>query len=69
MATSTRERLKVLRVKAGLRQEDLATMTGISARTIGKYEACVNNFRKADYESIEKLANALGVSVDDIFLG
>lgn len=64
------ERLSIRQLR-GLRlmtQSDLSVATGISARTIGSYEDDVNKLRKASYETIETLANALGVSVDDIFL-
>lgn len=69
MATVTKEKLKVLRVKADLTQEELAQKAGLTTRSIGFYEADVNNLRKAKYPTLENLAKALGVSVDDIFLG
>lgn len=64
------ERLSIRQLR-GLRlmtQIDLSEATGISARTIGSYEDDVNKLRKASYETIETLAQALGVTVDDIFL-
>lgn len=64
------ERLSIRQLR-GLRlmtQEELNKATGISTRTIGSYEDDVNKLRKASYETIEKLATALGVTVDDIFL-
>ena len=66
---STKEKLKVLRVKADLSQEELAQKAGLTSRSIGMYEADVNNLRKAKYETIAVLADALGVTVNDIFLG
>jgi transcriptional regulator with XRE-family HTH domain len=66
---TTKEKLKVLRVKADFSQEELAKKSGVTARSIGYYEADVNNLRKAQYVILEKLAKALGVHVDDIFLG
>lgn len=60
--------LKTLRRFRGKTQEELAKDTGITSRTIMSYESDVNNLRKASYETIEKLAGALDVSVDDIFL-
>lgn len=65
----TKETLKVLRVKAGLSQVQLAEKVGNTSKTIGIYEADVNNLRKAEYDTIDDLAKALGVSVNDIFLG
>lgn len=64
-----KEKLKVLRVKAELSQEELALKVGMTSRSIGLYEADVNNLRKARYETIAALADALGVTADDIFLG
>ena len=69
MTTAMKEKLKIHRVRAGLTQEQLAVKTGITSRSIGRYELDVNNLRKAEYEKIERIALALGVSVNDIFLG
>lgn len=64
-----KERLRVLRAKAEMSQEDLAQKAGLTSRSIGMYEADVNNLRKAKYETIAGIADALGVTVNDIFLG
>ncbi len=69
MVVADKERLKILRVKADLTQEELAEKAGVTSRTINAYEVDVNNIRKARYETLEKIANALGVQVDNIFLG
>lgn len=69
MSINTKEKLKVLRAKANLTQEKLAEKSGLTARTIVAYELDVENLRKAEYRNIEKLAMALGVKVDDIYLG
>ncbi|MGH2319349.1 helix-turn-helix transcriptional regulator [Planococcus sp. SE5232] len=69
MMTATKDKLKVLRTKADLTQEELAKRAGLSAKSIGLYESNVENLRKSNYQTLEKLAKALGVSVDDIFLG
>lgn len=60
--------LKTLRRFRGMTQEELAKATGITSRTIMSYENDVEKLRKARYDTIDKLANALSVSVDDIFL-
>lgn len=60
--------LKTLRRFRGMTQEELAKATGITSRTIMSYENDVEKLRKASYDTIDKLANALNVSVDDIFL-
>lgn len=69
MMTATREKLRVLRARAEMTQQQLAEKAGISSKSIGLYESDVNKLRKADYETIEKLAKALNVTVNDIFLG
>lgn len=60
--------LKTLRRFRGMTQEELAKLTGITSRTIMSYENDAEKLRKASYDTIDKLANALSVSVDDIFL-
>ncbi len=69
MVVAEKERLKILRVKADLTQEELAAKAGVTSRTINAYEVDVNNMRKARYETIEKIATALNTQVDNIFLG
>ena len=69
MAVKTRETIKLLRARAEMSQEELASKVGLSARTIGKLEKDVNNLRKAKYETLQNMATVLGVEVDDIFLG
>lgn len=57
-----------LRRRKRLTQKDLAKETGITERTIITYEMDINNLRKASYDNVEKIAEALGVSIDQIFL-
>lgn len=65
----SKESLKVLRVKAGLTQVQLAKKIGVTPLTIRTYEKNVENFRKADYNTIENLAKELNVPVSKINLG
>lgn len=60
--------LRTLRRFRGKTQEELAKETGITSRTLASYENDINKLRKASYDKVEKLAIALEVSVDDIFL-
>lgn len=69
MNVATKEKLRVLRVKANMTQAELAEKVGSTSRSIGLYEADVNNLRKAEYRTIEKIAAALDVTVNNIFLG
>lgn len=47
-------------------QQELSHLTGISVRTIARY---TKKLRRAKYEKLKGIAQALAVSVDDIFLG
>lgn len=69
MTVKSRETVKVLRARVEITQEELASKSGLSARTIVQFEKDVNNLRKAKYETLLKLAEGLNVEVDDIFLG
>lgn len=57
-----------IRIQKRLTQKDLAIASGLSERTINTYESDIENLRNARYKNVEKVANALGVSVDEIFL-
>jgi len=57
-----------IRMQKRLTQKDLAIASGLSERTINTYESDIDNLRNARYKNVEKVANALGVSVDAIFL-
>jgi putative transcriptional regulator len=56
--------IKKLRKEAGLRQEDLAEMAGVSRQTIIAIE---NDKYNPTLELAMKLAKKLGKSVEDIF--
>jgi repressor LexA len=58
------ERLKQLREKRGLRQQDVADQVGVARVTISLYEA---GRREPDNETIERLADLFQVSVDYLF--
>lgn len=60
--------LREIRKHRKLTQEELASQTGISIRTIARYEKDVVMLRRAKYEKLKAIANVLAVSVDDIFL-
>ena len=59
-----RNRVKELRKQAGLRQEDLARMLGVSRQTIIAIE---NNKYDPTLALALKLAHLLGLHVDEIF--
>lgn len=59
--------LKVLRVKAGLTQEELAKKVGVSRQTITRFEADDKELLKALFSNIIQLSIALEVGLDDIY--
>ncbi len=61
--------LRQIRREKDMTQEELSIETGITTRSITTYENDIKALRSAKYEFLEKMAKALGVKVDDIFLG
>lgn len=61
--------IKQWRGVRGLTQEQLAEMSGVSARTIHTYETDIESVGNAKYKTIQRIADALEVRLDDIFLG
>lgn len=57
--------LKEFREKKGLSQAELGNRVGLKQTTISQYE---NGSRKPKLAMAKKLADALDVSLDDIFL-
>src|SRR5436309_1402890 len=58
----TNETVRTLREEKGLNQKQLAELAGISQATISRIEN--GDIRELKSESVKKLADALGVSVD-----
>ena len=54
-------RLKALREKRGISQLKLAMDLGMNQNSISRYE---NETRQADYDTLIKLADYFGVSID-----
>jgi len=57
-------RLKYLRHQAGMTQEQLAEAVDISVDFLGLVERGIN---APSFENIEKLAKALGISIQELF--
>jgi len=55
------ERLKKVRIKKGLRQEDIGKIVHVGKSTVSQWE---NNIHVPDLETVTKIANHLNVSVD-----
>lgn len=59
-----KDRLREARIQANMTQAELAKAVGLTARTIQNYE--LGDRRPRDYEVVEKLANAVGVRLEDL---
>ena len=58
--------LKALRVNANLTVKEVAEIVGVSVGTIYSWERSEESFNKATWSAVKKLAEAYGVSVDDL---
>ena len=58
------KKIKQLRFKAGLTQEQLAEKLGIGAQSVSKWE---NAVAMPDITALPLLAEIFGVSIDDLF--
>ena len=58
--------LAAMRKKSGLSQQQLSACSGVPVRTIRSYEQKQNDIRKASYETLASLADALHCSIEDI---
>jgi len=60
-------KLKTLRRKCGLTQEELADESGVSLNTIRAYERKGKDLNKAGFEIVRKLAKALKCDVEELY--
>ena len=65
----SKKTLRQIRREKDMTQEELSSLTGITSRSITTYENDVQALRNASYDNLEKIAKALNIKVDDIFLG
>lgn len=64
-----KKKLRQIRREKDMTQEELSRITGITTRSITNYENDIDALRNASFDYLEKIAKALDVKVDDIFLG
>lgn len=58
--------LKKVRESKGISQSQLASQAGINYRTLQQYEQGNRDIHKASVDTVLKLANTLGVKIEDI---
>ena len=61
--------LKRIREEKGLTQVNLAKIAEISPRMVSKYENGERDIFKAESQTVYKIAQALGCTVEDILAG
>ena len=59
-------KLKIIRERYGLSQNDLAKLSNVSLRSIQLYEQKVNDIDKAQANTLYKLATVLSCSIEDL---
>ncbi|MEX5651160.1 helix-turn-helix transcriptional regulator [Staphylococcus cohnii species complex 1658] len=57
------------RALKNMNKRQLAIRSGVTEKTIYNYEMSQTYIQNANYKTLNKLANALGIEVDNIFLG
>lgn len=57
-----------LRRQKRMTQRELAIRAGVTERMIVIYESDINKLRNASYKNVKNIANALDVSINEIFL-
>ncbi len=63
---SYKSKLKRIRVCKGFTQHDLAELSGINIKSIAIYEQDSSKINKASLETVYRLADSLGCSMDDL---
>lgn len=63
---TVKNNLKLIRIKAGLTQKELAKKSGVNFRMIQHYEQGDKDIKKAAAETVFKLAKALNCDITDL---
>ena len=58
--------LKAYRINANLSVREAAEIAEVTEKTIRTWENDPESFKKANWESVSKLAKAYGISADDL---
>ena len=73
MTVNEKEKLKLTirqwRSLKGMSKAKLSRDSGVTERTIYRLEETQKNVQNANFKTLHKLAEVLGIKVDDIFLG
>lgn len=73
MTVNEKEKFKLTirqwRSLKGMSKAKLSRDSGVTERTIYRLEETQKNVQNANFKTLHKLAEVLGIKVDDIFLG
>lgn len=58
--------LKLMRIKKGMKQTDLATASGVPLKCIGNYEQLRRDINRARVDIVYRLATSLGCKMEEI---
>ena len=61
--------LKMIRIKKGMKQAELAEASGIPLKCIGNYEQLRRDINHARVDIVYKLASALGCRIEELLEG
>ncbi len=64
--TAKISKLKLARIKAGMKQSELAERSGVPLKCIGNYEQLRRDICRARVDIVYRLAEALGCAIEDI---
>ena len=64
--TAIKSKLKKTRISCGLTQEQLADLSNVNIKSIAAYEQNPEKLSNASVGTVYKLANSLGVEMDDL---
>jgi DNA-binding Xre family transcriptional regulator len=59
-------KVKYYRLKNNLKQTELSSISEVKLSTVQKLDSGFNDIRKSSYDTIEKIAGALSVEVEDL---
>lgn len=61
--------LKMIRIKKGMKQAELAEASGVPLKCIGNYEQLRRDINHARVDIVYKLASALGCRIEELLEG
>lgn len=64
--TAKVSKLKLIRIKKGMKQSELSELSGVSLKCIGNYEQLRRDLNHARVDIVYRLARALNCSIEEL---